>query len=82
MPDTRSLETLQGRVVEKRVLGGTASDHVAVVLETEGGEAVRLQRIGGNPFRDDETRKLIGRTVAVDGFRLGDIFRFTKVPED
>jgi hypothetical protein len=76
------LETLAGRVTADTVLAGTASEHTGIVLETENGERVRLQRIGGNPFSDEVTKSLVGRTVSIDGFRVGDIFRFVKVHDD
>jgi hypothetical protein len=70
-------EQLEGRVIAKTVLRGTASEHTGVVLETPAGEHLRLQRVGGNPFADPVTRGLVGRVVSVKGVRLGDIFRFT-----
>lgn len=76
------LEKLAGRVSARRVLQGTGSEHTGVILETANGEQVRLQRIGGNPFRDEMTNALVGHTISVEGYRLGDIFRFTKVEED
>lgn len=57
---------------------GTASEHLAVVLRTDDGDRMILQRIGGNAFDDEETRALAGHDVAVEGFRLGDVFRFVK----
>jgi hypothetical protein len=57
---------------------GTGSEHVAVVLASNDGRRLILQRIGGNPFDDAATRGLVGQTVAVEGFTLGDIFRYVK----
>lgn len=73
------LEEIQGRVVAKNVLSGTASEHTGVVLVTNAGENLRLQRVGGNPFADPVTRSLVGQVVRVKGVRLGDIFRFIEV---
>jgi hypothetical protein len=78
MGKRRKPELLAGRAVEELVQRGTASEHAAVVLRTEDGERVVLQRIGGNPFDDEETRALIGRDVRVEGFRIGRIFRYRK----
>lgn len=75
----RRLEQLSGKVESQLVRRGTASEHQAVVLVTEQGERVILQRIGGNPFDDSETRILVGHRVEVEGYRVGDILRFTKV---
>lgn len=82
MAQKPKLEKLAGRVCSQAVLQGTASAHEGVVLETTDGERVRLQRIGGNPFQDDVTSALVGKTVSVAGYRLGDIFRFTEVEEE
>ena len=74
----REVERLSGKAVRKIVKPGTASEHDAVVLCTDAGDEVILQRIGGNPFDDAETRKLAGHDVSVEGFRLNDIFRYQK----
>jgi hypothetical protein len=71
------VEEIQGLVVAKKVLKGTASEHTGIVLETNAGENLRLQRVGGNPFADDITRRMVGHIVRLTGVRLGDIFRFT-----
>ena len=73
------VEEIQGRVVARKALAGTGSEHTGIIIETDSGENFRLQRIGGNPFADSETKKLVGQTVRVRGVRLGDIFRFTEV---
>ena len=74
----RKLEELVGRAARELVREGTASEHEAVVLHTLDGDRVLLQRQGGNPFEDAETRKLAGRKVRVLGYRVGDVFRFTQ----
>lgn len=71
-------ERVVGRAAIEQVRKGTASAHRAVVLTTQVGERLLLQRIGGNPFMDPETRSLVGHDVEVEGFRLHDIFRFTQ----
>lgn len=73
------VEEIQGQVVARTALQGTGSEHTGVVIQTSSGEHLRLQRVGGNPFADPETRKLVGRFVRVRGVRLGDIFRFTDI---
>lgn len=67
-----------GHVEPQRVARGTGSEHTGVVLTTPDGEQLVLQRIGGHPFSDPETRSLAGHDVAVEGFRLGRVFRYTK----
>lgn len=67
---------LCGRVERKTVRHGTASEHEALMLHTDEGEALILQRIGGNPFRDPETDRLEGFRVTVEGYRLGRLFRY------
>ena len=74
-----NVEEIEGRVVARKALAGTGSEHIGVILQTTSGENLRLQRIGGNPFADAETKKLVGQIVKVRGVRLGDIFRFTEV---
>ena len=76
---TRKLERLTGRVAGELVRRGTASEHRAIVLHSPAGDRLILQRIGGNAFDDAETKELEGHAVRVEGFRLGDVFRFTKV---
>ena len=55
---------------------GTGTEHTGVVLTTPEGERLVLQRIGGHPFSDPETRNLAGHDVSVEGFRLGRVFRY------
>ncbi|HEY4953623.1 MAG TPA: hypothetical protein VII02_01930 [Gemmatimonadaceae bacterium] len=76
--EQRQLERVTGRAENQLVRRGTASEHEAVVLLTSAGERMILQRIGGNPFDDAETRRLVGHEVEVEGYRVGDIFRFVK----
>jgi hypothetical protein len=67
-----------GDVVHSEVRLGTASEHVAVVLRTDEGEELILQRVGANPFKDPEGEKLVGHRVTVEGYRLGKVFRYLK----
>lgn len=67
---------LRGDVVHAAVRHGTASEHTALVLRTDEGEELILQRIGGNPFADPEGDKLAGHRVVVEGYRLGKVFRY------
>jgi len=78
MAQKRKLERLVGRAESQLIRQGTASEHRGVVLTTDDGERLLLQRIGGNPFADGETQKLAGKPLAVEGFRLDDIFRYTR----
>jgi hypothetical protein len=58
---------------------GTGSEHVGIVLETSEGDRLNLVRLGGNPFDDPETRKWSGRTIEVDGYRVGLELRYVAV---
>jgi hypothetical protein len=77
----RRLETIEGRAASETVHRGTASEHEGVVVTTLDGEKLVLERVGGNPFEDGDTQVLIGHEVAVEGFRLGSIFRYVKATE-
>lgn len=82
MADTRrSVVKLVGRVVAEVVQRGTASEHEGVVLETAKGERLRLVRLGGNPFSDPDTRRLVGHRVELKGYRIGGELRFLEVRE-
>lgn len=69
-------ERVAGYVETGDVLKGTGSEHQGIILTTDLGERLRLQRIGGNPFSDPVTRRLIGHKVSVMGYRLGGVFRY------
>jgi len=77
----RRVVRLEGQAVAEVVQRGTASEHEGVVLETAAGERLRLVRLGGNPFSDPETRSLVGRKVALKGYRVGDELRFLEARE-
>jgi hypothetical protein len=55
-----------GKVVRQPFGAGSKSDHQAVVLLTAQGQ-LKLRRPGGNPFRDLELEKLVGREIDCDG---------------
>ena len=76
MAPRKKPEQLQGVVRRELVRKGTASEHRAVVLHTDAGEALILQRIGGNAFDDPATKALAGKRVVAEGFRLGRVFRY------
>jgi hypothetical protein len=76
---SRDPERLRGSVTRQAVRQGTASAHAAVVLHTDDGEELILQRISGNPFSDRENDKLVGRRVTVEGYRLNNVFRYERV---
>lgn len=78
MAPKRKPELVEGYVESGVVLEGTASQHEGVVLTTDEGEKLRLQRIGGNPFSDEVTKSLVGQRVRLEGYRLGSVFRFDK----
>ena len=71
-------ESVAGVVETRVVLEGTGSEHEGVILTTDSGESLRLQRIGGNPFSDPVTRQLIGHKVSLKGYRLGKVFRYVQ----
>jgi hypothetical protein len=80
-PKKRELVRIRGKACEERVRRGTASEHSAVVLETAEGERLILQRIGGNPFRDEPTQRLVGLRLEVEGYRVGRALRYVDARE-
>ena len=75
-------ERLRGAVTRQRVRQGPTGAHEAVVLHTDGGEELILQRVSGNPFSDPETNNLVGRRVTVEGYRLNKIFRYVSADHE
>ena len=75
-------ERLRGAVTRQRVRQGTAGAHEAVVLHTDGGEELILQRVSGNPFSDPETNNLVGQRVTVAGYRMNKIFRYVSADRE
>lgn len=69
-------ERVAGYVEQRDVLKGTGSEHQGIILTTDSGERLRLQRIGGNPFADPVTTQLVGHKVSLIGYRLGSVFRY------
>lgn len=64
---------LSGRVEKKAFAPRSKSAHDAVFLVTETGQYV-LRRQGGNPFRDPELEKLVGKTISCTGDITGYTF--------
>lgn len=76
MTPERKLERVRGRASLTVVRKGTGSEHQGVVLETPAGERLVRVRVGGNPFDDPQTRALDGRTLEVEGYRVGSELRY------
>ena len=76
MSSSKAPEVLHGDVRKTPVRQGTASAHNGLVITTDDGEEFILQRLGANPFADPEGDRLIGQRVAVEGYRLGKVFRY------
>lgn len=49
---------------------GSKSEHDAIVLVTDANEYV-LRRQGGNPFRDPQLERLVGRSIRCTGIIRG-----------
>jgi len=64
------MQNFVGKVTRKPFAVGSKSEHQAVVLETDRGEFV-LRRQGGNPFRDAELEKLVGKRIRCSGRMAG-----------
>lgn len=64
---------IEGRL-ERRVVGeGSKSEHTAVCL-IAGGDVIKVRRKGGNPFRDPELEKLVGKCIKAVGTYAGNTF--------
>jgi hypothetical protein len=57
---------VRGRIEKRLLYAGTKSEHEGLVLVTAEGE-FKLQRKGGNPFRDDALAKLEGKEIEAEG---------------
>ena len=58
--------SITGKVIRKLFAKGSKSEHEAICIQTE--EAVyKLKRMGGNPFKDAELEKLVGKDVKATG---------------
>lgn len=77
--ETRKLVTVCGVVGSASVKRGTGGEHVGVVLTTDDGEQLELQRIGGPAFGDEETKRFVGSRVRVEGYRLDKTIRHVKI---
>jgi len=55
-----------GKVTKKPFARGSKSERQAVILET-GGRRFVLRRPDGNPLRDPELDKLVGKTIRARG---------------
>ncbi len=71
---------LTGQVIKKPFGVGSKSEHIAVQLVTDQGEYV-LRRRGGNPFRDEELEKLVGKTISAEGEIMNYTFLMTSWTE-
>lgn len=67
---------LTGTVVKMPFAPASKSAHEAVFLQTEQGD-YKLEREEGNPFKDPELEKLIGRRISCEGRFVGYVFRIT-----
>lgn len=71
-----------GDVRRAPVREGTGSAHTALVLTTDDGEELILQKLGANPFVNPDCEALEGRRVAVEGYLLGKVLRYKDTPGD
>ena len=71
---------LSGRVIKEQFGRGSKSEHDAVMLDTGTARYV-LRRRGGNPFRDPELEKLVGKTIRCEGDIAGYTFIISDYPE-
>jgi hypothetical protein len=76
MTPERKLERVKGLATLATVRRGTGSEHTGVMLDTSEGERLILVRLGANPFEDLETRELVGSTLEVEGYRVGNELRY------
>ena len=77
----RKLECIRGRAKLETVHRGTGNEHRGVTLRDSKGKKCILIRIGGNPFDDPETRKLPGRNIEVEGYRVGNQLHYVSARE-
>lgn len=57
-----AMKPFSGRVVKAAWAAGSKSDHMAVCLES-GGRKLKLRRVGGNAFFDQELEALVGKSI-------------------
>ncbi len=60
----------EGTVAKRLYAPGSKSERNAVMIRTKDGEFL-LQRVGGNPFRDDVLESLVGKTIRGEGTQRG-----------
>ncbi len=56
----------EGEVYKRLYAPGSKSERPAVMIRLKQGEFL-LQRVGGNPFRDDVLESLVGKTIRCEG---------------
>ena len=64
---------MSGRVIKEMLGKGSKSEHQAVMLDTGQARYV-LRRQGGNPFREPELDKLVGKVIRGTGNITGYTF--------
>ena len=64
------LDEYAGDVITTPFALGSKSEHEAVMLHTPKGEFA-LRRVEGNPFRDLELEKLVGKHIVCHGELIG-----------
>ncbi len=62
--------TYSGSVVKRPFAKGSKSERVAIFLVTSEGDYV-LRRQGGNPYRDPELERLVGKEIRCTGLVTG-----------
>ena len=60
-------QTREGMVVKRTFSAGSKSEHPAMYLQTDAGEAYVLRRSGGNPFSDPVLQQLEGKRIRATG---------------
>ena len=73
-----TIREFKGKVTRKPFGKGSKSEHLAVVLETDGGGDLVLRRPGGNPFSDPELEQLVGKTIRCQGQQVGNLLHVTQ----
>lgn len=73
--------SLSGKVIRKKISGGSKSERNAVMLKTEDKEYV-LRKLGGNPFHDTSLESLVGKTITASGMLDRNLFLVKEIVED
>ena len=66
------LHHVSGKVARKRVSPGSKSEREAIVLVTSSGE-LTLRRKGGHPLKDEVLEELVGKRIAGEALRSGQV---------